>query len=386
MRCYPAGMKKQVLIAACAGWCLTAAAWGQDQKAPSPDQAGRPLDPPAASTAGGGGGSGENTIRFGAPKPIAKPSGAVRVAVYNVENLFDDQDDPALSGRFEDKDMTKPLEQRQGVAAAIKAIDADVLALTEIESKEALLWFRDEFLEDMGYEYVASIDAGDERGIEQSVLSRFPIVETKNWPRLPLGGTHPEKWGNQANHEAGKPITFHRSPLMVTVSVPVEKSGGYVSPDGTKIEATKPYEVTLLVVHQKSGGPGGYWREKEAAKTVELVREMESSDPNRNVIILGDFNARPEDRPMRLFTDAGLIDLFAHRKRGDSSYVTHESGRTIDFILLNAAAAKELIPETRFILGTPARPAGVDYRTTPGPSGYGSDHYPVVMDLVPVDR
>jgi endonuclease/exonuclease/phosphatase family metal-dependent hydrolase len=352
-------------------------------QSPAPDQAGRPIAEPSRPTPAS---DTVNTLRFGSAKPIAKPVGALRVAVYNIENLFDDKDDPALSGANEDKDMTKPESQRRAAAAAIRAIDADVLGLVEVESEQAVTWFRDQFLSDMGYVHVAAIDAGDARGIEQVVLSRYPLGEVKNWVALPLGGTHPEKWGRDMNREAGKPITFHRSPLMVNVTVPAEAAGKYVGPDGAAAKATKPYEVTLLVVHQKSGGPGGYWREKEASKTVDLVKEMMAADADRNIVVMGDFNAKPEDKPVKLFTEAGMVDLFAHRKRGESGYVTHESGRVIDFILLSPGVAKELIRETRFILSTPARPQGVDYRTTPGPEGYASDHYPVVMDLVPVDQ
>lgn len=373
-----------LLLALAAGATVAAMVWAQPSApAPTPDKAGRPLDQAQAPTPTPADGS---NIRFGTAKPIAKPHGALRVASYNIENLFDDKDDPTLSGKDEDKDMTKPESQRKAAAAAIHAIDADILALVEVESKDAVLWFRDGFLSDMGYQYVASVDAGDERGIEQAVLSRYPIDDVKNWVKLPLGGNHPERWGSGANREAGKPITFHRSPLEVTVTVPVDAASHYVRPDGAEVKASKPYSLTLLVVHQKAGGPGGYWREKEAAKTVELVKELETANPERNVVILGDFNARADDRVMKTYTDAGFVDLFAHRKRGDTTYITHESGRAIDYILLSPSAAKELIPETRFILGTPARPKGVDYRTTPGPPGYASDHYPVVMDLVPVDR
>lgn len=372
------------VAAALAGLTVTATLAQPPAAPPTPDKAGRPLrkapaqQPDEAQARTG-------HIRFGSEKPIPKPDGALRIAVYNIENLFDDHDDPALTGRVEDKDMTKPEPQRRAAAEAIRAIDADVLGLVEVESERAVAWFRDEFLKDMGYEHIAAIDAGDERGIEQVVLSRYPVSNVKNWPRLPLGGTHPERWGSGANREAGKPITFHRSPLQVTVTVPAAAAAKYTGPDGRTTEP-KPYEVTLLVVHQKSGGPGGYWREREAIKTVDLVRQIQTSDPDANVIIMGDFNARPDEKAMKPYLEAGLIDLFGHRRKGDPTYITHESGRPIDVIFLTPAVEKELIRETRFILGTPARPAGADWRVTPGPEGYASDHYPVVMDLVPADR
>jgi len=323
-------------------------------------------------------------IRHGSPTPISKPAGALRIGNYNVENLFDDKDDPALSGRYEDKDNLKPDDHCKAAAAAIRAINADVLALQELESKESLIWFRDNYLADLGYQYVESIDAGDERGIEQGVLSRYPLSDVKNWVHLDLGGTHPDKWGNSSNENAGKPITFHRSPLRVTVTVPLS-----LIPGMTPASVPEPYTVTLFVVHQKSGGSGNYWREKEAAKTVELLSEFETSNPQANILLMGDFNARPDDNPIKIITSGlpGLVDAFAPvRGKRDSQYMTHASDRSIDYIFLNANAAKELIAETRFILGTPTRPAGTDYRTTPPPPGYASDHYPVVIDLVPADK
>ncbi|MFN7022319.1 MAG: endonuclease/exonuclease/phosphatase family protein [Phycisphaerales bacterium] len=370
-------MTSLVLAAAMFG---SASAWAQPAAtAPAPDKAGRPLEAGAAQPTGEGEAKPGKIIRIGAPTPIAKPDGALRVAVYNVENLFDDHDDPELSGRYEDKEMTKPDAACRAVAEAIRAINADVLALTEVESKQALLWFRDKYIADMGYTYVESPDAGDERGIEQSVLSRYPLSDAKNWVRMDLGGVHPDKWGRDENHNKGKPITFHRSPLRVTVTVPPKEEQG------------KPYELTLFVVHQKSGGPGNYWREKESARVVQLIGEFQQSNPDANILLMGDFNATPEQRSSRIITEGGMIDLFAPvrgstGKRVDPLYITHASGRVIDYVYANANAEKELIRETRFILGTPMRPEGADWRSTLPPDGYASDHLPLVIDVIPVDK
>lgn len=325
--------------------------------------------------AGANAGPNQGARRFGVEKPIARTPGTLRFATYNIENLFDDKDDPALSGKHEDKGMTKPASHRAAAAAAIRAIDADVLALQEIESREALLWFRDEHLKGMGYEHVVSLDAGDERGIEQAVLSRFPLRDPKQWIRSPLGGTHPAKFGREANEYAGQPIVFHRSPLMVTVDVP----GPVGQPGG------KPYALTLMVVHQKSGGPGAYWREREAAKTVELLRAVQKADPEANVIIAGDFNAQADSQEMKVYFDAGLVSLLGDKAKGDPKWTTHASGRAIDHVLFTPAAWREVKTETRFVLGTIDRPAGADWRTTPVPEGWASDHYPVVVDITPVD-
>lgn len=329
--------------------------------------------------------------RFGVADPVPKPAGAIRLATYNLENMFDDRDDPALSGdKNEDKDMTKPEAQRKALALAIRRIDADILCVEEVESKEALLWFRDGFLKDMGYTNVVSIDAGDDRGIEQAVLSRFPVSEEKNWVHRPLGGEHPDKAGRNANEFAGKPITFHRSPLRVTVQVPgfVENpaAGGTPVPPVAPPSPPQVYLLTLFVVHQKSGKDWEYWREKEAAQTVELAREIQEENPDRNIAILGDFNAAPGAPCMKIYMDAGLLDAFANAKPKDPAAITHESGKALDHILMNPALVHDFIPRTHFVLGTPARPADADWTRTLPPEGYGSDHYPVVVDLTPSDR
>ncbi len=312
-------------------------------------------------------------FRFGTAVAPAKFAGTIRLMTFNVENLFDDKDDPSLTGAQDDKDMTKPEAHRKAAADAIRRAGPDVIALEEVESLEALLWWRDEFLADLGYTHVVSLDSGDDRGIENAVLSRLPLSDAQVWPDLPLEGVHPNK-----SEYRGQPIAFRRSPLRVTVSVP-RASPAAETPG-------EPYKFTLFVVHQKSGKDNGYWREREAAKTVELAGQVIGKDPDANVIILGDLNCQAAEKPFRAYMAAGFIDAFADRVKGESKWITHESGRSIDHILLGAGAARELVPTTRFILGMPARPEGVDWRTTEPPEGFASDHYPVVVDLHTMDK
>ncbi|MBY0311987.1 MAG: endonuclease/exonuclease/phosphatase family protein [Phycisphaerales bacterium] len=311
-------------------------------------------------------------IRHGRKDPIAKPAGAIRVATYNIENLFDVEQPGVGSGTPTPR---KPDEHRKAIAAAIKAIDADVLALQEIASKEVLIKFRDEYLKDLGYTYVSSLDAGDGRQIEQSVLSRFPLKDELNWPDTKLDAVHPEKLGRRANPDAGKPIEMARSPLRVTVTA------------APKDPAGKPYDLTLFVVHHKSGPFHSYQREAEAAKVLSLAKGFESEHAGANIVILGDFNAKPDEKAVQTYLTSGFMDPFGDLvERNDPSVISHVSGRVIDHVLLNSNAAGELIKETRFVLGTMQRPEGMDWRSTLPPEGYASDHYPVVIDLMPIDK
>ncbi|MBL8964954.1 MAG: endonuclease/exonuclease/phosphatase family protein [Phycisphaeraceae bacterium] len=334
----------------------------------------------------------QDLIRFGRREVLPRTPGTVRLVSYNVENLFDDVDDPALSGAHEDKNMTKPQAHLRALADTLRRLDADVVALQEIESLEALLWFRDRWIPDLGYDHVASIDAGDERGIEQSVLSRYPITRAVNWPRQPLAGVHPD---SAPDATPGEPMVLHRSPLAVDVVITGSVGDAakndakndanidtkHALSDGDANHEVPRVTLTLFVVHHKSGARSAYWREAEAAKVVELYKAEVSANPDRPIAILGDFNAMPGQPAYQAYITGGLIDLFSDRVESDPAWVTHESGRVIDTIMGNSILMGSVVTESRFIMGVPARPAGADWRTTPPPEGYASDHYPVVVDL-----
>lgn len=318
-------------------------------------------------------------FRFGSREAQPRTPGAIRLATYNVENLFDHADDPTLSDDKDDLPMAKPDAQCRAIADAIRAIDADVIALEEIESEAALIWFRDTYLSDLGYAHVESIDAGDERGIENGVISRFPISNPRTWVGMDLGGVHPDTFGDRgaANYFAGQPLKFRRTPLRLDVEVPAGTSLGAAT-------TSAPFSLTLFVVHHKSGRGHEYWREAEARKIVELIAEAEKERPGRPIALLGDFNAVPTDKVLAIYRDAGLIDTLAERRadaRNPESFKTHASDRTIDFILVNRTLASELVPGSGFVFGTLLLPKGADYREAKPPEGYASDHLPVCIDI-----
>ena len=312
--------------------------------------------------------------RYGRETPLAKPAGGLRVASYNVLNLFDPVDDPSLDGKYDDLPMATSRDRCESVARAIRAIDADVICLQEVESEEALRWFRDEFLADMGYDHVASKDVGYYRGVEQSVLSRHPITATVVWPDEDLADMEARKTGDGWEDDGERPSKFQRSPLMVDVLVEVE--GG------------KPYPLSLVVVHHKSGRHRRQ-RESEALQIVELLGTRLKDEPELNLIVLGDFNAGPFDRSVKVYKDAGFVNAYEHRwqREGDTRdlFRTHESDRVIDYVMLHPNADAEVIENTFQVVGTLHPGDDYDWRNDTPPSGYAADHYPLVIDLRPVE-
>lgn len=340
--------------------------------APQPAVAPAPASPAAPGSAT------QDNLYYGSKAAKPKASGTIRLGSYNIENLFDEDDNPAISGGIDDAGMTKPVAQRRAAAAAIKALDADVLCLQEIESEAALKWFRDQHLQGLGYDHVASLDAGDGRGIEQSVLSRFPIKSVKNWVGVKLDTARPDKDTGRPDPNAGEPMKFARSPIFVEVEIPAEKAGGK--------PGDAAYTLSLIVLHHKSGRNFNDRREAEARKVVELYNELEKEHPGRNIAICGDFNATPDAASVKVYTDAGLIDAFAARSKAPSSdrtWLTHASDRVFDYIFVSAELAPEVVDSSAFVLSTPSRSPGSDYRRTPEPQGYASDHMPLAIDITP---
>jgi endonuclease/exonuclease/phosphatase family metal-dependent hydrolase len=326
---------------------------------------------PAGPKATGRGGD----LPFGSPDLPAKGKGHVRVVTWNIENLYDDVDDP--SNRWPDElKSEKPKAHRDAAGAVIRRIDADVLALQEVESEAALRWFLDEQKLSSIYPHVASIDAGDGRGIEQAVISKFPLSNVKTWVDRTLEGVHPATFADgKANPDAGKPLRMARSPLAVDVTVPGTYAGG---PTGT------PYQFTLLVVHAKSGREYAFQREAEAARHEAIVEDLMRDKPARNVVVLGDFNARKRDLSVQVYVGEGWLDAFGDVNPGDPRFQTHVTNRIIDHVIVSPSMTPELVAAGRFVYAVPLPPREQPIGG-PKPPGYVSDHLPVGVEVRPID-
>nr|MBC8522319.1 endonuclease/exonuclease/phosphatase family protein [PVC group bacterium] len=311
--------------------------------------------------------------RFGLSEAMPRIDGTIRVASYNMLNFFDQIDDPSLQGKYDDfGDNPGPTTTARcrELEKIIRELDADILALQEVESKVALTWFNEEFLKGMGYDFVVSEDVGYYRGIEQSLLSRFPVKEIKTWTNVDLRKIERNGGGWTEIPSSVEQITFQRSPLCVTV------------------ETLEGYELTLFVIHHKAGR-NAWHRELEALQIIEYIKDITEDDPNRNIAVLGDFNAQPWDRSTRVYFRNGMTDSISHRsanlKWNDESSlrITHTSNRILDFIMLNPAALQEFVIDSGFVLGSSAEE--YNWREDPIPAGYASDHCAIAIDMVPLE-
>ena len=368
-------------------------------------------------------------LLYGIAKAPPKAAGTIRLGAYNIENFFDGVDDPTLSGEYDDIKMQTSEDRCKSLAKAIHDLDADVLGLEEVEGEDALRWFRDTYLKDMGYEFLASKEVGYYRGVEQSLLSRFPIKDVQIWTTEDLAPMEKyipkdtdqrkkEGWGDDP--KVKEPLKFQRSPLKATIELP---SG---------------QELTLYVLHHKAGGKAtAHHRELESLRINEMVKADLAKNPDAFVAVVGDFNATPMEKAAKLYRDkafAGLVSAYEFRPEADQAkekksaapdatdssaeadgsadansddsvtksdatakadakskaaeklaaknlYLTHITNRSIDYILLSPALVKIAVPKSFFVFGTLMPGSDYDYKKDQPPAGYASDHCPIAIDL-----
>lgn len=267
-----------------------------------------------------------------------RPRESVTVASYNVLNLFDDFDDPAHS---DEGTPPKPRAEMARLAARFRELDADVVALEEVENREVLTRFLETYLIDMGYE-VVQLEGNDIRGIDVCLVSRIPVGRVTSHAHLTFPG--PE----------GSSHRFKRDVLAVEIL-----------PRGEK-----PFEV--WIVHLQSNFEGKEFAEpvrlSEATALRGLLDQRLAADRNARILVAGDFNDTWESDALKKIVGAGPSAF--------TCFMTELSeGERITY---NKAPYRSMID---FILCSPAMAAAYQpgsYRVIPGSvENSGSDHNPI---------
>lgn len=121
----------------------------------------------------------------------------LRLGTFNCENLFarfkfNKNVDPAKASKngFTVNDAYFDIlneNEKKLTGEVIKAHDADVLALQEVENLDVLKRFRSDWLKSLGYSYAMLVDDNDPRHIDVAVLSRYPIVAARSHQELKNG-------------------------------------------------------------------------------------------------------------------------------------------------------------------------------------------------------
>ena len=280
---------------------------------------------------------------------------SLRVATYNTENFFDRYDDPYIND-FNQENGTKPKKwlAMAALARVIKGVNADVIALQEVENRGALEEFNRAYLRDMGYRHVILVEANNShaseysRGIDVAVLSRIPVAAVTSHQ-------------NREFRVQDRMRRFSRDFLQVRL-----KPHGF--PD-----------THLFVLHapSKRGERRAYYRRlAEARESAVILTEQFAGKTDAFVIVTGDFNDEPDSKSLGVYTSIPAVPLclIPPRDTKGRSYTwyggEHSSypPNTFDHILVSAPA-KKLIVGGRATIWNDADAA------------LASDHRPVYITL-----
>ncbi len=273
-----------------------------------------------------------------------------RVVTWNVENYLD-----APSG-------TRPAKSEAAKAKirnTLVALHPDVLALQEIGSTNALLELQSSLksagLDLPNWEYVTGFDTN----IHVAVLTKFEIT-----------ARHPHT--NDAYLLNGKRLSVSRGFAEVVIRVNTN------------------YAFTLITAHLKSKRPVAVsdeadMRLEEAKLLREKIDDCFNTNPNINLVVLGDMNDTHDSPAVKTVIGRGkraLTDTRPCEQNGDSEpketkrlaertvawthfYAVEDTYSRIDYILLSKEMSQYWMRDGTFVLAQPNW-------------GLASDHRPLV--------
>ena len=271
----------------------------------------------------------------------------IRVGTYNVNNYLD---------RAAGTRPAKSAASKAKIRESLRALKADVLALQEMGSTNALLELRAslkaEGLDYPHWEHVAGYDTN----IHVAVLSRFPIEARRH----------------------------HTNISFLLYGRRFRVSRAFAEAD---IRVNPQYSFTLISAHLKSRrevpeGDQAEMREQEAMALREIINKRLTANPDINLVVLGDFNDVKDAPSTRLLLGRGrnaLVDTRPAEPNGDD--LPHENPRfdpphitwthyygkedtysRVDYILLSPGMAREWDESETQILALPNWAIGSDHR------------------------
>jgi predicted extracellular nuclease len=312
-----------------------------------------------------------------------------RVMFYNVENLFDTWDDPAIQDedflptaemQWTEERLNKKLMSIAQVVHAVgdKSILPDVMGMAEVENRRVLDYLMTRT--DLGKEgySVVHYDSPDKRGIDVAMIyrkDRFKPLKTSSYAVVFPGDM--EKPTRDILYVKGE--LPNKSHLHILVNHWPSRSGGQAETEGKRILAA------------------------QTAK--RLCDSILFADKNSNIILMGDFNDYPDNKSIvetlgaqgdTSATSGSLFNLMAWNKTpGIGSHPYKGEWGFLDQFIMSSALKNGSNKLQMYYKNAQAfRPDFLveknekynnwqTKRTYAGPKYLGgySDHLPIVVDV-----
>ena len=317
------------------------------------------------------------------------------VAFYNLENLFDVENDTLINDEaspiMEMKEENREVVYQKKVANMAKVISEIglaeskntpvILGVAEVENRKVLEDLtQTELLKDRNYEII-HYDSPDKRGIDVALLYQ-PDYFTP---------THHETFELRLWDEEGKRI-YTRDQLLVS---------GYL--DG---------EMVHVIVNHWPSRRGGeeassHKREKAAFLNTQIIEKVRETDPEAKIIIMGDFNDDPTNNSFKKVlktkerkADVKEGDIYNPTedmfRRGENTLVYRDNINFFDQILFTSPLLsdgrdyntfkmfKVIVFNPQYLTTQTGKYKGYPFRSFSGSNFIGgySDHYPIYMYLI----
>jgi hypothetical protein len=278
------------------------------------------------------------------------------VLFYNVENLFDPANDPAADdGDFTPEGAYGWTEQRLAektgrIARILREASADLIGLAEVENTAVVerLARHDELA---GLYYgVVHFDSPDARGIDVALMYRRAAFRPRAMRAVRYRAL-PDYRTREMLHVAG---------------------------------LWQGHPTHVLVCHLPSVVSAAAVRQAAAESVRWVVDSLAAADPEHLILVMGDFNANPGNRPMKILTrGGGLENPFVRLYRqGYGSYRYRERWNLYDAILTGGSLPGR--PEPRIVIRDELIQPDGQYRGYPFRSFSGTEYIGGYSDHLPV--
>ncbi|UOQ91259.1 ExeM/NucH family extracellular endonuclease [Agromyces endophyticus] len=267
------------------------------------------------------------------PRPaVPAVGGDITVASFNVLNYFTTltSENPEARGADTAEEFAV---QKAKIVKAINSLDADIVALQEIENSAALGETPDEALANL----VAGLNSAAGAGTWKYVKTPDVLHD----PAITDVITNAIIYKPASVKPSGDPQTIVDETVWDIAREPIAQTFKY----GKQF-------VTVIANHfkSKSGtdptpqpGQDAFNDERVAqAKSLLAFANSLSEDRKNAIYLVGDFNSYAKEDPIKVFTDAGWSDLVFQRARGQYTYTFDGELGSLDHVIASPAAASRV--------------------------------------------
>jgi hypothetical protein len=280
------------------------------------------------------------------------------LATFNLWNMFDNTDDPDTDDTVLSESEYQRRLHKRALAITSELDEPLIIAVQEVENYDVLVELVGQPEFSLDYNPVL-LEGPDRRGLDSALLYQPQKVEIIDFEQKQGCTDLIDGLGPDGNHDLQNPDNdivcdtdgdeiedgnrlFSRPPLAVHARVCLENC----VEGAAKFRSfeTEMVEVWIIVNHWKSK----YEDTEEIKYTLPrrvrqsnfvagLVQEIIHSDPEANVIVVGDLNDTIGSTPMQVLEDTGLVNLMRNVNWEERyTYIYQGLSQTLDHVLVRS--------------------------------------------------